>query len=333
MATYCKKCSDEVREPGLNPADILDKNRKCMLCGEPKICPACGQGQDEILGDLPLTVCMDCIGEGDRYMRRIDEVNQNINSTLRLREAEGWTPDSLVFNATMAGSELRSQALKPGLVIKLEPVPIFAVAVLFKRGTEARLDPVELCPASMRRHLLTAFRGECLVTGVNVERETPKAEGRGQRGTAYDDIFQKTDGIESVVFLLTELKNGNVKAELITNSSDSRLFNPKKAFALIRVDHFRVEEVHDYTDDVGTVLLLKPRAYNRLTAHGSCDFFTALATANTEVILAMSPDLKWCTSPEEANRRQEEVEYEELFGTDLGPDGLPIDEPDEADTP
>ena len=152
----------------------------------------------------------------------------------------------------------------------------------------------------------------------------------------YDDVFDKIDGVESVVFLLTEMKKRRVKAAVISGPDDPRLTNPQKAFGLISVDHFRLTEddlellgdVDPYIDSVGCAVLLKPRVYNRLTGHGDCDFFGALATANTDTILAMSPDLEWCT-PEEAQKRQEEIEYEDLFGPEIGPDGLPIEEPDE----
>ena len=87
----------------------------------------------------------------------------------------------------------------------------------------------------------------------------------------YDDMFRKTDGIESVVFLLTEMNDGKVKAELIRNPGDHRLVNPAKVFALITVDHFRLSEdelqslgdVDLYVDNVGCRLMLKPRVYNR----------------------------------------------------------------------
>ena len=78
--TYCKKCSDEAREQGVKPEDILDENRECVLCGEPTICPVCSREQDARFGDFPLMVCMACIAKADRYLSGIDEVNEDINS-------------------------------------------------------------------------------------------------------------------------------------------------------------------------------------------------------------------------------------------------------------
>lgn len=121
----------------------------------------------------------------------------------------------------------------------------------------------------------------------------------------YDDVFEKPDAVESVVFLLSEMKNGNVKAEVISGPDDPRLRSSQKAFALISADHFRLTEgeleflgdVDPYIDSVGCAVLLKPRVYNRLTAHGHCGFFGVLATANSDVILALSPESEWCKRP------------------------------------
>lgn len=110
----------------------------------------------------------------------------------------------------------------------------------------------------------------------------------------YDDFFRKTDGIESLVFLLTEMNDGNVKAELINSPGDVRLLNPAKAFALIQVDHFRLSEdalqflgdVDPYVDGVGQCLMLKPHVYNRLTRNGNHhDFFAVLSSKSEDVIL------------------------------------------------
>ena len=123
----------------------------------------------------------------------------------------------------------------------------------------------------------------------------------------YDDMFRKTEGVESVVFLLTEMNDGNVKAEPIRNPGDRRLVKPAKAFALIQVDHFRLSEdelqvlgdVDSYIDGVGCCRMLKPRVYNRLTEHGNNDFFAALSCISDDVILSdqLVNDGEWRVVP------------------------------------
>jgi hypothetical protein len=83
VTTYCKKCSDEARKQGLKPREVLMRNSKCILCGETNICLDCHEKQG-----IPTIACINCLKECDRYIKGIDQVNENINSTLRLRESD-----------------------------------------------------------------------------------------------------------------------------------------------------------------------------------------------------------------------------------------------------
>jgi hypothetical protein len=178
LSKYCKKCSDEVRQHDVEPIDILDRNTECILCGKPKVCPKCSHEQDERFGDFPLFVCMDCIAEADRYLLGIAEVNQDINSTLRLREAQGWTPDHLVIDATLQDRGLHSMSLKPGVTLDIKPVPmVFAVVVICKRGTEVHLDFVELCPAPLRSLMMESLQNNEEFHGASLKPYTVRAQG------------------------------------------------------------------------------------------------------------------------------------------------------------
>lgn len=173
---FCNKCSEEVRrQHGVEPADILDENRECILCGEPKVCPVCAHEQDGRYGDSPLLVCMDCIAEADRYLLGIDDVNQEINSSLRSREAQGWTPSSLVVDAISQDRGLVNVAVNPGEQIVLEPEPmVFAVAILFRKGEKAQLDFVALCPVALRRQFHEAIEREGSINGIALKLDPPQ---------------------------------------------------------------------------------------------------------------------------------------------------------------
>ncbi len=113
----------------------------------------------------------------------------------------------------------------------------------------------------------------------------------------FTDLFKEIPGVASVVFLLTKLTNGDVRAEVIHSLDDSRL-RTEEPFAAICVDHFRLEQseqeflsryaaepVDSYVDGVGIGHILKPRVYQKLLAGITDDFFAALAEASTDVIL------------------------------------------------
>ena len=105
----------------------------------------------------------------------------------------------------------------------------------------------------------------------------------------FEDIFDESDGCSTVVFLLTELKSGDVKAEVIPNADDVRIKSrPKRALALIAIDHFRFahEDMSGshYVSGVGMAFVFKPRIYERLTAVVG-DFFDALADVSKDVTL------------------------------------------------
>jgi hypothetical protein len=167
VTTYCKKCSDEARKQGLKPREVLMRNSKCILCGETNICLDCHEKQG-----IPTIACINCLEECDRYIKGIDQVNENINSTLRLREAQGWKPNCLVIDSTFRGGGLESQPLEAGDVIRLEPEPRFAVAMMFKMDDEARIDFVELCPVSMKKLLKAAVCEERLPAGTTVHHQS-----------------------------------------------------------------------------------------------------------------------------------------------------------------
>ena len=157
VRTYCAKCVEEIKPNA--PEEVLDENGDCLICGMPKVCPNCSHEQEVRFADFPLIVCMDCVHEADAYLQRMDEVNESVNQILRGREEMGFTPDELIIDATMQDRPMWPIKLKPGIVIKLEPVPmVFAVGVVSHKGEKALLDFVPLCPSAMKRLLAKSLR-------------------------------------------------------------------------------------------------------------------------------------------------------------------------------
>jgi len=91
----------------------------------------------------------------------------------------------------------------------------------------------------------------------------------------FTELFKEKLGVTSVVFLLTQLKNGDVRAEVIHSMEDPRLHSVEH-FAAICVDHFRLEQseqeflseyaaepVESYVNGVGMGHILKPRVYKK----------------------------------------------------------------------
>jgi hypothetical protein len=116
-------------------------------------------------------------------------------------------------------------------------------------------------------------------------------------GNNFAELFKEMPGVTSVVFLLTRLKNEDVRAEVIRSVQDPRL-RSKEPFAAICVDHFRLEQseqelfskytaepVDSYVNGVGIGHILNPRVYEKLLAGTTNDFFDALAEVNGDVIL------------------------------------------------
>lgn len=177
-ATHCEKCAEEVRHMGAELDEIMDPNEECVLCGEPTICPHCCLEQDERFAHFPSFVCMDCIAQADRYLQHIDEVNRDINSTLRLREAMGWTPKVLIVDATLQSGSLEEIPLKVGRIIKMSPVPmVFAVATVFMKDGHAGVDWVDLCPHSLRDHFTAALKKEERMGSVRMVEVPLRSEG------------------------------------------------------------------------------------------------------------------------------------------------------------
>ena len=173
-ATYCKKCSNEIRKSGGKPDEILDGNRVCILCEEPEVCPNCS-GEQEVPRRL---LCADCLTEADRYSSGVAEVNEDINSTLRLREAQGWTPSYLVVDATLRDGPVDRIPLTPGMIINLNPLSmIFAVGVFSLKGKEAQVDFVELCPAPLKEQLRGALQNEASISDIRVVQTPLRSKG------------------------------------------------------------------------------------------------------------------------------------------------------------
>jgi hypothetical protein len=167
---YCTKCSEEIAPS--RAEDVLDENRDCMLCGLPKVCPKCSREQEKRFADFPLIVCMDCIGEADEYLKRIDEVSASINAIMRHREENGFVPEELVMDATMQDRDAPKVRLTPSLKLKLDPVPmVFAVYVLSRKQgdpTSAVVDYVPLCPSAIKRTMSKALREVSKNLGVRL---------------------------------------------------------------------------------------------------------------------------------------------------------------------
>lgn len=116
-------------------------------------------------------------------------------------------------------------------------------------------------------------------------------------GNNFAELFKEAPGVTSVVFLLTQLKNDDVRAEVIHSVEDPRL-RSEEPFAAICVDHFRLEQseqkflseyaagpVDSYVNGVGMGHILKPRVYEKLLAGTTNDFFDALDEVDGDVIL------------------------------------------------
>jgi len=67
-----------------------------------------------------------------------------------LREAQGWKC-SLVIDATLMGGSLQEVPVERSTQVKLDRLPVFAVAILSVGQTDLRVDFVDLCPLAMRK--------------------------------------------------------------------------------------------------------------------------------------------------------------------------------------
>jgi hypothetical protein len=104
----------------------------------------------------------------------------------------------------------------------------------------------------------------------------------------YRELFGTGDDPDLTVrvFVLTELKDGRVRAQRVRSPYDPRLHD-SEAFAIVAVDTLAAdaETGDEEIRDIGKEVILRPRIYHRLVLDS--DFLGALADAANDCTLEM----------------------------------------------